>query len=117
MDVALILDNQRPKAQYHGSLTENTQETYEALHWHDVREKPSWTALEAAWNTYLANKQGIELAEQNRITAKETAISANLPTWTQVSTAVDAITNLAEAKVFIKKLSRVVYWLAKNSET
>jgi hypothetical protein len=117
MDVALILNDQIPKAQYYGSLTDNTQEAYGALHWHDVREKPSWAILEAAWNTYLTNKQVIELEEQNRITAKETVISANLPTWSQASTAVDAITNLAEAKVFIKKLSRVVYWLAKNSET
>ena len=42
-------------------------------------------------------------------------ISANLPSWVQVSTAVDNIANLADAKAFIKKLSRVVYWLAKNT--
>uniref|UniRef100_A0A6M3ILL1 Uncharacterized protein n=1 Tax=viral metagenome TaxID=1070528 RepID=A0A6M3ILL1_9ZZZZ len=48
---------------------------------------------------------------------KQEAIIANLPDWTTVSTAVDNISNLADAKVFIKKLARVVYWLAKNSAT
>lgn len=43
-------------------------------------------------------------------------INDNLPTWAQVNTAVSNITNLDEAKTFILKLSRVVYWLAKNSQ-
>jgi len=47
--------------------------------------------------------------------AKAEAILTNLPTWARVSTAVDNISNLAEAKVFIKKLSRIVYWLAKDT--
>ena len=42
-------------------------------------------------------------------------IQANLPTWDQVSTAVDNISDLSSAKVFLKKLARVVYWLAKNT--
>lgn len=45
---------------------------------------------------------------------KYAAVQENLPSWAQVETACDAISNLAEAKEFIKKLSRVVYWLAKN---
>ena len=49
-------------------------------------------------------------------TAQEQAINTNLPTWSAVSNAVDSISNLAEAKAFLKKLSRVVYWLAKNTE-
>lgn len=47
---------------------------------------------------------------------KQESIMGNLPSWTQVSTAVDNISNLAEAKKFLKKLSRVVYWLAKDQE-
>lgn len=39
----------------------------------------------------------------------------NLPSWKQVSNYVDKIGNLAEAKGFLKKLARVVYWLAKNT--
>ena len=47
---------------------------------------------------------------------KEQDIINNLPSWAQVETAVDNIANLADAKVFIKKLSRIVYWLAKNKK-
>lgn len=46
--------------------------------------------------------------------AKADAIIANFPTWAQVATAADDISSLAEAKIFIKKLARVTYWLAKN---
>lgn len=49
-----------------------------------------------------------------KIAAKLAAIADNLPSWTQVSTAVANIANLADAKVFLKKLARVVYWLAKD---
>jgi hypothetical protein len=41
-------------------------------------------------------------------------LSDNLPSWDKVSTTVDNIANLADAKVFLKKLARVVYWLAHN---
>ena len=39
----------------------------------------------------------------------------NLPSWAQVEDAVAAIANLQDAKIFLRKLARVVYWLAKNS--
>ncbi len=54
-----------------------------------------------------------ELAAQ---AAKAQAFLDNLPSWTAVSNAVDNIGNLAEAKVFLKKMARVIYWLVKNSE-
>lgn len=40
-----------------------------------------------------------------------------LPSWSQVEIACDSISSLAEAKTFLNKLARVVYWLARNSET
>jgi hypothetical protein len=48
---------------------------------------------------------------------KLASIQDNLPSWNVVSNTIDNITNLAEAKTYLKKLSRVVYWLAKNSES
>ena len=48
--------------------------------------------------------------------AKMQALVDNLPSWSQVDEAITAIGSLADAKVFIRKLARVVYWLAKNSE-
>jgi hypothetical protein len=58
-----------------------------------------------------------ETAARKLKQTKLASIQANLPSWNVVSNAVDNITNLAEAKTYLKKLSRVVYWLAKNSET
>jgi hypothetical protein len=64
------------------------------------------------WATeYLAHLSAIEATENQ----KNQDFITNLPSWVQVSTAVDNIANLADAKVFIKKLTRVVYWLAKNT--
>ena len=56
-------------------------------------------------------------AEAARIAAKEQEFLDNIPNWAEVSTAVDNIANLADAKVFIKKLARVVYWLARDTQT
>jgi len=65
------------------------------------------------------------IADQDKIDAHAATVAANaaklqeiadnLPSWTQVSTAVDDIANLADAKAFIKKLSRCVYLDLKNS--
>lgn len=40
----------------------------------------------------------------------------NLPSWNQVETAINNISSLAEAKAFLKKLARVVYWDVKNQK-
>ena len=48
--------------------------------------------------------------------AKAQALIDNLPSWAQVDTAIDNISSLAEAKAFIRKLTRVVYWIAKGTK-
>ncbi len=42
-------------------------------------------------------------------------IQTNLPSWSQVESYLDGLANLAEAKIALKKIARVVYWLAKNT--
>ena len=59
-------------------------------------------------------KVDARLAEEARIAAKIAAISDNLPSWSQVDAAVTNIANLADAKAFLLKLARVVYWLARD---
>lgn len=49
MDIALVLDSLVPAAAYRGSLTANTQESYESIVWDDERPKPSWAAVVAEW--------------------------------------------------------------------
>jgi len=51
-------------------------------------------------------------AEQQKIAD----IITNLPSWAQVKAEIDNISDLDGAKTFLLKLSRVVYWLAKDSE-
>lgn len=70
------------------------------------------------------NKDAVLAAEANAIAAQQASDAAkaqafidNLPSWSQVNTAITNIANLADAKAFILKLTRVVYWLAKNSAT
>ena len=55
-------------------------------------------------------------ARQAIIDAKAQALLDNIPSWAQVDAAVTNIANLADAKAFIRKLARVVYWLAKDRE-
>lgn len=52
----------------------------------------------------------------NREAQREAYFIDNLPSWKQVSTAVDNIANLADAKAFLKKLARITYWLARDKE-
>ena len=64
---------------------------------------PQWIAEQRA----IADKAAAQAA-------KAQAFLDNLPSWEGVSTAVDNIANLADAKAFIRKLARVVYWLARD---
>lgn len=70
------------------------------------------------------NKESILTAEakekadkEAEVIQKETDINTNLPTWQKVSDGIDGISSLAEAKTILKKIARVVYWLARNSGT
>lgn len=62
----------------------------------------------------LAAEAAAAQAEADRVVAKAQAILDNLPTRTQMHTAIDNIANLADAKAFLHKGFEVVYWLAKD---
>jgi F0F1-type ATP synthase epsilon subunit len=65
-------------------------------------------------NTILAAEAAARQADVARIAAKEQAIVDNLPSWTEVDTAITNANTNAAMKIIISKLARVVYWLAKN---
>ena len=48
MDIALCINKLLPAAQY-GGVPGSTEEEYNALRWEDVRTKPTWSEIEAAW--------------------------------------------------------------------
>ena len=86
----------------------------------DIEER----AVDEAGYEAAKAQDPVEIAARAAQTAQEAAQEAkaqafldNLPSWAAVSSAVDNIANLADAKAFIKKLARVVYWLARGTQT
>jgi len=94
-----------------------SKKAFETLAWEDAARKPSWDSLLAEWDKYTTEQQIITQTQQAKTTARTQAIEGDLSSWDQLSTSVDKIENLADAKVFIKKLARIIYWLAKDSES
>jgi len=94
-------------AEYGYMLLDRTVEIpdKEAHKWDEASE--SFVALEAGDTT---PKKQAELDAQQK--AQE--IADRLPNWAAVENAVNNISNLAEAKAYLLKLSRIVYWLAKG---
>lgn len=85
---------------------------------------PEWSLDEVLdYLTFNKNeilKNASPLDESSSLETEETkrnqSFLGNLPSWTAVSTACDNISSLAEAKAFLKKMARVICWLAKDSE-
>jgi hypothetical protein len=53
-------------------------------------------------------------AAQQAQACKTQAMIDNLPSWQQVSDAIDAADTIAKLRVIVKKMARVEYWLARN---
>jgi hypothetical protein len=49
MDVALAIEALLPAAEYFGSTTDNTKDSFDNLDWKDSRTKPTWKQLQDAW--------------------------------------------------------------------
>ena len=81
-------------------------------HWYRAESEPTQAELDAVIvPTDAEIKAKIEADEVQR---KQDIID-NLPSRQVVENNIDAIANLADAKAFLKKLTTVVYWLAKNT--
>jgi len=82
----------------------------------DWREYLAWVAK---GNTPAPAETPEEIAERQASEAKEAqmvqTLRDNLPTYAQVQTAVDNISNLNDAKAFLKKLAAVVYIHVKGN--
>jgi hypothetical protein len=48
---------------------------------------------------------------------KELSIETNLPSWQIISDAIDQAATLPALKIIVKKMARVLYWIAKGTET
>ena len=52
LDVALAIEILVPAANYFGSVTDNTEESYSSLEWLDERGKPAWRELKEAFSRH-----------------------------------------------------------------
>lgn len=50
IDIALGIEALVPSANYFGSTTNNTKKAFDDLNWLDERAKPTWTAVQAAYD-------------------------------------------------------------------
>ena len=50
IDVGLGIEALLPAAEYFGSTTANTKKSFDDLDWQDERAKPTWAAVQAAYD-------------------------------------------------------------------
>jgi hypothetical protein len=98
------------------------------LTWHELKEvTPPIKAGEKVDADYVIAIDGGTATKTYKIVPKtqteldqdqkEKDIVDNLPSWQAVSDAIDAATTIAQMKVIVKKIARVLYWTARNSAT
>lgn len=51
MDIALVVEQLVPGAEYFGSVTEGTKAAWDAVVWKDTRSKPNWGNIQSTWNS------------------------------------------------------------------
>lgn len=64
IDIAMVIDQLVPSAEYEGSLTSNTEEAYWGIIWKDERPKPTWQqVIDAAEgnSTYSQNASNSQI--------------------------------------------------------
>ena len=77
-------------------------------------EKPSCTKYQKVVEAAPVEVDGIWTQQWAVVDLEGAELVDNLPSWSQVETAITNISSLADAKVYLGKLSRVVYLMAKN---
>lgn len=76
------------------------------------RLSKGWVEITEA--DFTALKRPASLAGEAEEKALKDAINTNIPDWATIDTAINNINSFAEVKVFLRRLSRVVYTHIKN---
>lgn len=72
MDIALAIERLLYGAEYFGSTSDNTKESYSKIDWRDTRKpKPTWEELEAAWAEVSLTTIKPDLPLKDRVSAVE----------------------------------------------
>lgn len=85
IDIRLALEQLGTGWQFGGSVTDGTQEAWDAVHWEDARDKPTWeelcaahaTASTAAQFTSLRTERDTRLAHTDKLLLPDYPINAD----------------------------------------
>lgn len=64
MDIALCLDRLNPGADWQGSVTANTRESFEAIRWKEKDPKPAWAEIMTKWEEIKDEPEPLTLEEK-----------------------------------------------------
>ena len=82
------------------------------------REYLAWTAAGGVPGPEFTQEELDAQAARDAAKAKKAQdIADALPAWADVEAAVEAADTAAKLRVIVKKLARVVYWLAKDKDS
>lgn len=81
--------------------------------WNDAGSPPTTAELEAEYLIYEAEEAQTVVDEAQKVQD----ILDNIPSWSVISTKIDNISNLTDAKVVLKKIAKVVAILASERKS
>ena len=84
----------------------------------DWREYLNWVAEGNTPEPEFTTEELAAIQAYEQLMAqRQQDIADNLPSWSEIDTAITNATTVAALKVIIRRMARVVYWLAKNQAT
>ena len=76
MDIALGIEALLSSAQYFGSTTANTKQSFDNIDWQDEREKPTWKQVQDAYNALPNEIKNPDLAKATAKAAAQAKLAA-----------------------------------------
>ena len=76
MDIALGIEALVPAAQYFGSTTANTKQSFDDLDWQDERSKPTWKQVQDAYTALPEEIKDPQKFEAQRKAAAQAKLAA-----------------------------------------
>jgi hypothetical protein len=66
MDIALALDYLIPSGNWQGSVTDNTEKSFNSIQWHDHRVKPTWQEIQDTWTDRALIRENNSLLKEKQ---------------------------------------------------
>ena len=116
VDMAQVADGSTLKERLAALLTEYPDSGYKLYPNGPLPDKEAVKYDQAAETLVPLEPGDITPAAQTILdkAQREQDLINNMPSWSQVQTTINNISSMADAKAYLLKLSRIVYWGAKN---